>query len=90
MPLGTHDGAMGLELRPGELEGTAILGRRFEDGTLKVVPAPGEEVTVVCDCGCSHWLVAVREEAHPLLTLTCHRCASRYDLPYRGPLPEGG
>lgn len=88
--MGTIAVPMGRALSPRELEGTLILDRRFEGGALKIVPAPGEEVTVVCDCGGSHWLAAVRSTGtDAYLTLYCHRCRSRYELPYRGSTPRG-
>ncbi len=79
---------MGEVVRPKELEGTAISARRFDSGALKLVPEGGEEMTVVCDCGRCHWLVTTREEkAGIVLTLVCHNCRQRLDLPYTGAVP---
>lgn len=75
-------------VRPRELEGLTIAGKKFEAGTLKLIPEGGEEITVICDCGRCHWLATTQEtEGSLVLTLVCHNCSQRVDLPYVGPVP---
>lgn len=75
-------------VRPQDLQGLSISARKFEEGALKLVPQGGEEVTVVCECGRCHWLATTQEqEGAVFLTLVCHNCRQRVDLPYTGPIP---
>lgn len=71
-----------------DLAGRAISEKRFEAGELTLVPEDGNPCSVVCPCTRSHWLVTMREEGgQVLLTLVCHNCRRRYDMPYVGSLP---
>jgi hypothetical protein len=75
-------------VRPQELRGLSIAAKRFESGTLTLVPEQGEELTVICDCGRCHWLATTQEvEGAFVLTLVCHNCKRRVNLPYTGPIP---
>lgn len=76
------------EVRPADIEGAPIGGRRFHDGTLTLVGEGGDEVHITCTCDRSHWLVTVREgPSGSTLTLVCHNCGSRFEFPYVGSLP---
>lgn len=93
-PIGTfivlngNDQSMSEVLRPIDLEGLSIIARKFEAGTLMLVPEGGEEISLVCVCDRSHWLVTTREQDERIiLTLVCHNCRRRYDFPYTGPIP---
>lgn len=82
---------MVVERTPWELEGASIRSRRFEEGILTLVPSQGEEVNPVCTCGRSHWLVTVQGGRKGyVLSLVCHGCGRRCDLPYGGPVPGRG
>lgn len=79
---------MSVALKPRELHGLTIAGKKFEAGTLKLTPEGGEEVTVICDCGRCHWLATTRETGRGvILTIVCHNCNQRIELPYVGPVP---
>ncbi len=71
------------EVKPGEIEGMKVSGRKIEEGTLTLMPEEGEEVTLVCDCGRHHWLVTTYRDAGALiLKLVCHGCQRPIELPY--------
>ncbi len=71
-----------------DLAGHPISEKRFEAGELTLVPEGRDPCSVVCLCDRSHWLVTTKEEGgRVFLSLVCHYCRRRYDLPYVGPLP---
>lgn len=70
-------------VRPHDLQGLTIAFRRYEDGELKLILAGGEELKLVCDCGRCHWLTTTVEIGGAMvLTLVCHNCRRRIELPY--------
>ncbi len=70
-----------------DIEGLTIASRKFDEGLLTLVPEGGEELSLVCVCERSHWLVTTQEQDEgTILTLVCHNCRRRYDFPYAGPM----